>query len=178
MTDRMHANPAAPRGIVAGRRAHLRWLLLAVLLPAQGALAAEYTGRVVSVQSGDALTVQVSQQQIAVRLSDIDAPEDGQAYGKQSRQSLAQLCENKNARVRTTGKDRSGRALGRVVCATVDVNVEQVRRGMAWVYDRRVKDRSLYDFQDEARSAQRGLWAEPKPTAPWDWRRIHRRAEP
>ncbi len=53
-----------------------------------------------------------------------------------------------------------------------DANVEQVRRGMAWVFDRYVTDRSLYAVQDEARAARRGLWADPDPVPPWEWRRL------
>jgi endonuclease YncB( thermonuclease family) len=53
-------------------------------------------------------------------------------------------------------KDRNGRTLGRVWCGGIDANAEQVRRGMAWVFDRYVRDRSLYPLQDAARSARRG----------------------
>lgn len=41
---------------------------------------------------------------------------------------------------------------------------------MAWVFDRYVTDRSLYEVQDEARTAGRGLWGDSQPVAPWDWR--------
>jgi endonuclease YncB( thermonuclease family) len=63
--------------------------------------------------------------------------------GPSSRQSLAQICEKKTARVSWTENDRNGRTLGRVSCGGIDANAEQVRRGMAWVFDRDVKDRSL-----------------------------------
>lgn len=36
--------------------------------------------------------------------------------------------------------------MGRVWCSGIDANAEQVRRGMAWVFDRYVKDRSLYSL--------------------------------
>ena len=61
--------------------------------------------------------------------------------------------------------------LGRVFCGGIDANAEQVRRGMAWVFDRYVKDRSLYPLQDEAKAARRGLWADKAPVAPWEWRK-------
>jgi endonuclease YncB( thermonuclease family) len=159
------------------REMPVRWLAICLLFLAQGVAAGEFMGRVVSVQAGDLLSVLVSDRQINVRLADIDAPEREQPFGKRSQQSLADLCANKGARVRESGKDRYGRTLGRVVCATVDVNTEQVRRGMAWVYDRRVSDRGLYDVQDEARESRRGLWADLQPTPPWTWRRINRRDE-
>jgi endonuclease YncB( thermonuclease family) len=41
---------------------------------------------------------------------------------------------------------------------------------MAWVFDRYVKDRSLYRLQDAARADHLGLWADATPIAPWDWR--------
>jgi endonuclease YncB( thermonuclease family) len=77
--------------------------------------------------------------------------------------------------VRSSGKDRYGRVLGRVECKGMDANTEQVRRGMAWVYDRYVTDRSLYALQNEARAAHLGLWADTTPTAPWVWRAQHKR---
>lgn len=67
--------------------------------------------------------------------------------------------------------DRYKRIVGRVSCDGVDANAAQIRRGMAWVYDRYAKDRTLYRLQDEARSSGRGLWADRSPTAPWDWRK-------
>jgi hypothetical protein len=61
--------------------------------------------------------------------------------------------------------------LGRVWCGGIDANAAQVRRGMAWVFDRYVKDRSLYPLQDAARSARLGLWADAAPVPPWKWRK-------
>lgn len=70
------------------------------------------------------------------------------------------------------GADRYGRTLGRVFCAGVDANAEQVRRGMAWVYVKYApKDSPLYAIQAEARVARRGLWQDARPVPPWEWRR-------
>jgi endonuclease YncB( thermonuclease family) len=109
-----------------------------------------------------------------VRLIEIDAPERKQPFGTRSRQSLSDLCGRKTATVEWTEKDRYGRVLGRVYCGGIDANAEQVRRGMAWVFDRYVKDRSLYVLQDEAKAARKGLWADKVPVPPWEWRRIKR----
>ena len=117
------------------------------------------------------MTALVDQQQIKVRLVEIDAPEKGQAFGNKSKQSLSALCLNKTAKLDDKGKDRYGRTLARVYCDDVDANVEQVRRGMAWAYDRYVTDRGLYLIQDEAKAAKRGLWADTEPMPPWEWRR-------
>jgi len=72
------------------------------------------------------------------------------------------------------GLDRYGRTVAHVSCNGIDANTEQVRAGMAWVFDRYVIDRRLYALQDEARTAHRGLWADAQPVAPWEWRRAAR----
>ena len=147
-------------------------MFAALLLHASCLLAAgEFIGRVVSVHDGDTLTVLVSRNQIKVRLTDIDAPERKQPFGQRSRQSLAELCHGKDARIDEQGKDRYGRSPGRVSCAGVDANAEQVRRGLAWVYVKYApKGSPLYAVQAEAQNARRGLWRDPNPVPPWEWR--------
>jgi endonuclease YncB( thermonuclease family) len=93
---------------------------------------------VVRVHDGDTLTVLVDRTQVRVRLVDIDAPELKQAFGRRSKESLAEICAAKQAHVDDRGKDCYRRTLGGVTCAGVDANSEQVRRGMAWVYARYV----------------------------------------
>lgn len=137
--------------------------------------AAELAGHVVAIADGDTLTVLVSRKQIKVRLTEIDAPERRQPFGTRSRQSLAALCHGKPARIDEQSKDRYGRTLGHVSCARVHGNAEQVGRGMARVYVRYApKDSPLYAVQAEARAAERGLWGDPRPVAPWEWRREKR----
>ena len=131
---------------------------------------ATLNGKVVAITDGDTLTAPIGERQIKVRLVEIDAPESSQAFGDRSKRSLADLCLDKPARLIDRGTDADGRMLARVECAGVDANEEQVRRGMAWVYDQYVTDRSLYIDQNLARSASRGLWSDPNPTRPWEWR--------
>lgn len=127
---------------------------------------------VVAIADGDTLTCLTDdKRQVKVRLAEIDAPEKKQAFGARSRQSLAELCHERRASVQVVTTDRYGRTVGRVMCAGTDANAEQIRRGFAWVYDRYVTDRSLYALQDEARAAGRGLWVEPEPVRPWEWRK-------
>ncbi len=131
---------------------------------------AQAFGNVVSIHDGDTITVLVDRTQIRIRLTEIDAPELKQSFGIRSRQSLAELCFQKSVTIYEAGKDKYGRTLARVVCDGVDANAEQVRRGMAWVFDRYITDKSMYTLQSEAKSAMRGLWADTKPIPPWEWR--------
>ncbi|MCJ9707769.1 thermonuclease family protein [Bordetella hinzii] len=146
---------------------------------AAAAHAGELRGRVVAVADGDTLTIlDASRQQHRIRLAEIDAPEKGQPFGQRSKQSLSGLCFGREAVIEDRGHDRYGRTIGRVSCAGIDANAEQVRRGMAWVFDRYATDRSLYAIQDEARAARRGLWSDAAPVPPWEWRAQHRREAP
>ena len=134
--------------------------------------AALVVGLVVAIADGDTLILlNEDLQQVKIRLAEIDAPEKKQAFGTRSRQSLGELCHEKRAEVRVVDVDRYKRIVGRVSCAGVDANAAQVRRGMAWVYDRYAKDKTLYRLQDEARSSGRGLWVDRNTIAPWDWRK-------
>lgn len=126
---------------------------------------------VIAIADGDTLTCLTDdKRQVKIRLSEIDAPEKNQPFGTRSRQSLADLCHEKRATIQVVTTDRYGRTVGRVTCAGVDANAEQVRRGLAWVYARYVTDHGLYALQDDARAAGAGVWSESRPVAPWEWR--------
>ena len=134
---------------------------------ASHAPAIEIEGLVSDVQDGDTITLAKLDESYRVRLVDIDAPELAQAFGKESRTSLREMCLFKVATIDTHGEDRFGRTLARVKCAGVDANAEQVRRGMAWVFIRYApKGSPLYTLEAEARATRRGLWSEQDPTAP------------
>lgn len=150
----------------------MRILLGLLWLLAAGAQAGPLVGRVVNVADGDTLTVlDAAHRQHKIRLAGIDAPEKDQPYGRRSRESLAALCAGQTAQVQQEGRDRYGRVVGQVTCARMDANSEQVRRGMAWVFDRYAPAGSpLYRLQGEAQGTRRGLWEDPRPMAPWAWR--------
>lgn len=157
----------------------MRVMLVAFLFAASTAASsawADFTGRVVGVSDGDTITVLVEKTQVKVRLVEIDAPEKAQAFGNRSKQSLSDLCFGTTATVVEKSKDRYGRTLGRVYCRGVDANAEQLRRGMAWVYDKYATDRSLYSVQAEAKASRRGLWTDAQPTPPWEHRRNKKQA--
>lgn len=146
-------------------------LLWSVAAPAT----ADLSCKVVGISDGDTITALCpGNEQVKVRLAEIDAPEKAQPFGARSKESLSDLCFGRTAHIDDQGHDRYGRTIGRVTCAGADANAEQVRRGLAWVYDRYATDPSLYRVQDSARSARLGLWSDPSPTPPWEWRKARR----
>lgn len=132
-------------------------------------------GRVVKVADGDTITVLSSaHEQQRIRLAEIDAPEKSQAFGQRSKQSLSDLVFAKTVRVEVVDTDRYGRFVGQVFVGAEHVNHAQVRRGMAWAYRRYLKDPAVLALEEEARAARRGLWADPAPTPPWEFRHAAR----
>jgi endonuclease YncB( thermonuclease family) len=81
------------------------------------------------------------------------------------------MCFWIEAELTSVTKDQYGRTLARVKCNGIDVNSEQVKRGLAWVYED-TKDTRLQKLQAEARAAGRGLWESDSPLSPvppWEW---------
>jgi endonuclease YncB( thermonuclease family) len=136
---------------------------------------------VVAIADGDTLTmVDTGRRQHKVRLAGIDAPENGQPFGNQAKQSLAALAAGKVVIVEYHKRDKYGRLVGKVLVSGADVNLEQVRRGLAWHYreyanEQTPADRTAYGVTEfAARTAGRGLWADRRPVPPWEWRNKRR----
>ncbi len=147
--------------------------LTALLLLTAPAHAKTLHGTVIKVSDGDTLTLLSGKRQYKIRLTQIDAPEKEQAYGQRARRSLSELSFRQEARVETDVQDKYGRTVGTVWVADRNINMEQVRRGMAWVYTQYSHSRDMLQIEQEARLARRGLWAENKPIPPWEWRHAH-----
>ena len=52
-----------------------------------------------------------------------------------------------------------------------NLNQELVRAGLAWWYQQYARRESAMRDLKEARDAKRGLWSDPKPVEPWEWRK-------
>ena len=149
-------------------------LTFVLLVFAPAVFAADLSGRVVGVSDGDTFTLLTSdKQQVKIRLAEIDAPESGQPYGNKSKQKLSELIFGKDVRVVVQTTDRYGRTVGRPYVGNLDVCKEMVRVGAAWVYKQYVVNKSLFDVENDAREARRGIWGLPESQQiePWNWRR-------
>lgn len=168
-----------------GQMKYLLSFLLAMSL-CSVALAESIDGRVVGVSDGDTITVlDQDRRQFKIRLGGIDAPEKKQAFGERSKQSLSRLVFNKDVRIEWHKRDKYGRTIGKVwvapvscsECAkTIDANLAQLTTGMAWWYrqyarEQKVEDQGQYSKAEaDAQSRRIGLWADPSPMPPWEWR--------
>jgi micrococcal nuclease len=91
---------------------------------------AEFTGPVVSVLDGDTIEVLYNNHADPIRLSGIDCPEKGQAFGKRAKQAASELVFGKDVTLQTFGKDKYGRTIADVLLLDgTNVNHELVKDG-------------------------------------------------
>jgi len=144
--------------------------------------AEKLTGRVVAIGDGDTITILDSANtQHRIRLAGIDAPELSQTFGEQSKLSLSGLIFGKDVSVGYQKIDQYGRPVGKILLDGKDINLEQIKAGMAWHYkeyqrEQGSEDRDAYAMaEDEARIARRGLWRDPNPVEPSEFRKEAKR---
>jgi len=144
-----------------------------------------------AIHDGDTLTVVRGKETIKIRLGAVDCPE--------LKQETYQPCANgQPPRVYFRGAEALGFAIGLLfgreiiiepkgldsrgkrtmalvtiinACELKHLHKELLRAGWAWHYRAYSKDLALQALEDEARAARRGLWADPNPVPPWEWRK-------
>jgi endonuclease YncB( thermonuclease family) len=135
----------------------------------------ELTGEVVAVADGDTLTVlDGSKTQHKIRLAGIDAPEKKQAFGTKAREGLAEKVFRRNVRVEVIDVDRYRREVGRIYLDDRFINMEMVHDGFAWCYVQYDRRGEFTAAETDAREHRRGLWGDPHPVPPWEFRRQKR----
>jgi endonuclease YncB( thermonuclease family) len=138
-------------------------------------IADELRGKVVSIADGDTITVlDDNKKQNKVRLNGIDAPEKKQAFGAKSKARLGELVAGKDVVVEWKEKDKYGRIVGQIYQGSLDVNLQMVKEGLAWHYKKYSKSAELSRAEAEAKAGKKGLWADPNPVPPWEFRRTEK----
>jgi endonuclease YncB( thermonuclease family) len=137
----------------------------------------DFSGPVASVLDGDTIEVLHNNRAERIRLSGIDCPEKGQAYGNNAKQAASELVFGKEVTLKTHGQDKYRRTLADVLLPDgTNVNHMLVNQGWCWWYRKYAPgDTVLEGLETEAREAKKGLWTDPHPVPPWEWR--HRRHE-
>jgi len=135
----------------------------------------QFTATVVAIHDGDTISVRTSRETVRVRLEGIDCPEYRQPYSARAKRFTSDFVYRKTVTVESRGEDQYGRLLARVRVDGVEVNEALVSNGLAWHYQRGEIDAALSGAERTARAARVGLWADPNPVPPWQWRRDHPR---
>ena len=150
-------------------------LVLTIVLLATPALSnsADFSVPVVSVLDGDTIEVLHNNRPERIRLSGIDCPEKGQAYGQKAKHEVSALVFGKEVTLQTHGHDRYKRTLADVLLPDgTNVNHELVKNGWCWWYRKYApRDMVLEGLEKSAREAKKGLWSDSQPVPPWEWRK-------
>lgn len=99
-----------------------------------------------------------------IRLASIDAPEKKQPFDKLLKKVLSDMIYAK--------QDRYGRTIGKVLLNNENINLEQIKREVAWFYKEYQNELNLDDrlaylhTQQEAENNKVGLWQDSEAIPP------------
>ena len=135
-------------------------------------------GKVERVMDGDTVQlITANSIKVKIRLLGIDAPESTQDFGPESTEHLIGLIESRRVTAKCIGVDRYKRSLCKIVANDVDLNLEQLKSGLAWhykeyAYSQSEKDQEVYaSAETQARQARVGLWQSESRIPPWEYRK-------
>jgi len=138
-------------------------------------------GMVKAVYDGDTvLLVTREESRLKVRLYGIDAPETkkpdmpGQPFGEIAKRTLMYKIIGRRVTAEIVDIDQFKRAVAVIRYSGRDVNREMVAEGFAWAYRQYLQGAYASEYigaEDRARSRRAGLWRDPNPTPPWEFRR-------
>ena len=116
----------------------------------------ELISKVIKVSDGDTITL-LTDDKVShkVRLNDIDAPEKKQPFGSKSRDNLASYIAGETVTVKYKKKDRYGRVLGTIYFDNLDINLQQIKNGYAWVYKQYSKNQTYYKEEQKAKELKK-----------------------
>lgn len=137
------------------------------------ALALPFTGQVVGVLDGDTIEVLHNGKAQRIRLHGIDCPEKGQPFGKVAKWATSALVFGRTVTIQNHDTDRYKRVVADIVLAdATNVNQKLVKDGWCWWYRKYAPDDAVLEvLETQAREARRGLWIDPRPVPPWEWRK-------
>jgi len=144
--------------------------LIVVGIAAGGALAGQnvMTGKCVKVLDGDTLIIECEKNRRTVNIEGIDAPELEQPWGKEVRSFVRDMVRGEDVKVEVL--ESSGDTIrARVTVNGVDLSEMLVSRGLAWVSEGG-NDPDLAGLGSKARELPCGLWMDPEPEPPWEFR--------
>ena len=158
------------------------YIALIFLFHAQTAWAEEsfqaWFVKVTRVPDGDSLAITgPDQRTLRIRIYGIDCAEINQPGGKEARDYIAALLLEQSVVVEPVEKDRYGRTVAFVYRQGRPVEELLLEQGLAWVYEQYCKMPVCDRYRDIMRGSMEseiGIWSDPDPVPPWEWRRLER----
>jgi micrococcal nuclease len=150
--------------------------LLLLFLICAFANAQTYTGKVIGVKDGDTVVVlDAENTQTTLRLAEVDCPEKAQAFGTRAKQFTSDAVYLKQVKYEVTDTDRYGRSIAKIYYDDNKyLSAEIIKNGFGWQYKQYSTSKLLARLEQEARQNKRGLWVDPNPVYPSDFRKSKR----
>lgn len=134
--------------------------------------------RLERVHDGDTVTLRNWEGQLVkIRFYGLDSPELNQPGGPEAKKFLSRLLLGQNISLTILGYDQYDRFLGRLFVGKQAVDEIMIAQGQAWVYPNYCRQEfcdSLRKMEQKARRQKLGLWSNPQPIKPWQWRQGQR----
>lgn len=130
--------------------------------------------KVVGIKDGDTVVVLDSlNNQITLRLAEVDTPEKNQPFGTKAKQFTSDQIYLKTIKYVVTDTDRYGRLIAMIYYDEDNkyLSAEIIKAGMGWHYKRYSTSKELALFEDNAKKNKIGLWIENNPIEPSEWRK-------
>jgi endonuclease YncB( thermonuclease family) len=138
-------------------------------------------GKVLKIVDGSTIEVEIDGKSAVIRLSDVEAPALGkgadqpaQPMSQEATASLSELLPvGTEIRLVCVEAVHLASTFCLVVKGTTAINVEQLRRGwgMLPINGLPIRDPDSTAAQADARANKRGIWSQPDPIHPEEWRR-------
>ena len=151
----------------------MRKTIIAIILLLATSAQAELA-RVTRVIDGDTIEVALSGKTETIRLYGVDSPEKSQAFGLAAKDFTETFINGKMVDIVSLDKDRYGRTVAIVMYGTQNLQEQLLLAGYAWVYPaycRKSFCSAWSTLQGISAGNRVGLWAQPAPVRPWEWRR-------
>jgi len=129
--------------------------------------------KVIGIKDGDTFVLLIEGKEQVVRLAHIDCPEKKQPFGTKAKQFASDLCFGKYVTLITNNKyDRNKRLIAEILLPDGrNINKELVKNGLAWHFKKYSTNDEYAKIEIETRINKIGLWSDPNPIAPWNWRK-------
>ncbi|MDH6253143.1 micrococcal nuclease [Chryseobacterium sp. H1D6B] len=155
-----------------------RKMFFLMLLAVSNVILSQTRAKVIGIKDGDTvLVLDKDNNQVTLRLAEVDCPEKGQAFDKNAKQFTSDLVYGKQIKYYKTSSDRYGRIIAKVYFNNGKyLSEEIIKNGFGWWYYQYSSNKDLGELESEARSLKLGLWSGNETVSPWEWRKAKREA--
>jgi endonuclease YncB( thermonuclease family) len=117
------------------------------------------------------VVIDAGNNQTTLRLAEVDCPEKKQAFGTKAKQFTSDAVYLKEIKYEVTDIDRYGRSIAKIYYDNNKyLSAEIIKNGMGWQYKKYSTSKLLASLEQEARANKIGLWIDPNPIYPSDFR--------